>query len=210
MTMHTHINRYGHAYYIHNRAQGRDRKPRYVMSRQKAGALAEIPKEYEVRENVHGQVSIRRKRQSALLPEEKTLLGEAMKRSPASGYELDIDGSKATIFASSLDRRCLAECLDEEFAEGFESALAEKLPEKFTPDIRRLFRERRKATNGKRPKYYPLIRFVLADPKKRRFRVERVCFTGQASWIRIDLMPLSAALMKYMAHLGEDSFFELL
>jgi hypothetical protein len=180
------------------------------MSRQESGALAELPDGYEVRENVHGQVSIRRKREPVLLPQEESLLREAMNRGHANGYELEIDGPKATIFASSVDRSCLAECLDEEFAEGFESALAEKLPEKFTPDVRRLFRERRKATNGRKLKYYPLIRFVLADPEKRDFLVERVCFTGQASWIRIDMMPLPAALMKYMAHLGEDSFFELL
>lgn len=210
MTQHVYHNRFDELYYIHLQSQGGGRKPRYVMRKTRTGGLSALPEGYEIRENVHGQVYIRRRRKPVLLPQEDRLLRETMQRHHAAGYVLEIDGPTATIFASAVAQRYFNECLDDEFAEGFESALAEKLPGKFTPEMRAIFRERRQAKNGKRPKYCPLLRFVLADKKRRLFRTERVCFTGESGWLRLETLPLPAALMKYISHLGEDSFFDLL
>lgn len=73
-----------------------------------------------------------------------------------------------------------------------------------------MFRARRKRQGDKRPRFYPLLRFVLTDRRQRLFAVERVCFTGEASWIRLEVLPLSVAVMKYLPHLGRDSFFDLI
>ena len=125
-------------------------------------------------------------------------------------YLLDIDGKTATVYASAEDRKCFLESLDAEFAEGFAEALHKALAKRYSPELVDIFRARRKERNARRPRYYPLLRFVLVDARERRFSVERVCFSGQSDWIRLEVLPLSAAVMKYLPHLGRDSFFDLI
>jgi hypothetical protein len=48
------------------------------------------------------------------------------------------------------------------------------------------------------------------DTETRRFAVERVCFSGDSGWMRLEVTALTAAMMKYLPHLGKDSFFDLL
>ena len=209
MPSYIHRNRHGEAYTIHAHPGTSGRSPRYVMRKTEHGGLAKLPSGYEVRETIHGQVSIRRKRKPAWIKAEERLIREAVKRHHAAGYALQIDGSTGTIFASAQDRATFTAHIDDEFAEGFESALAEKLPGRFTAEMREMFRERRQAAKGKRRKYYPLIRFVLHDKKSRLFRIERVCLTGESGWLRLEILPLPAALMKYVSRLGTDDLFEL-
>jgi len=203
-------NRLGDAYYIHKLRHGDSFTTTYIMRKEGKGGLPRLPRGYEIRENVHGQVSIRFARKPVLLPQEIQLVRESILRRHAAGYELQADGPAITIFASSQDRRCMAECLDSTFAEGFESALAEKLPGKFTPEVRALFRKKRQARNVHRHKFYPLLRFVLVASRERVFRIERVCFTGKGAWLQLDTLALPMALMKYVSRLGDDSLFELL
>lgn len=210
MNPYVYLNKYGDRYTIHACTLAKGRKPRFVMRKRVENGLPKIPAGYEIRENVHGQVFIRLRRPTGLLSEEVVLLREAMRRYETRGYALDIERNAATIFASSLDSRRFAEIFDDVFAEGFESALAEKLPGDFTPELRRMFREHRRSENSKRPKYYPLLRFVNIDKKERMFSVERVCFTGASDWLTLEKMPLPAALMKYLSRLGDDSLFDLL
>ncbi len=125
-------------------------------------------------------------------------------------YELDIDGRMATVYASAQDRKCFAESLDADFADGFADALTKTLAKSYSSDLVAMFRARRREQNAKRPQFYALLRFVIADNRKRLFAVERVCFTGESSWVRLEVMPLSAAVMKYLPHLGRDSFFDLI
>jgi hypothetical protein len=89
-------------YTIHKRPGGNGRPPRYVMRKTEAGGLPTLPEGYEIRENVHGQVSIRRKREPVLHQAEERLLRDAVNRHHAAGYALQIDGSAATVFASAL------------------------------------------------------------------------------------------------------------
>jgi hypothetical protein len=114
------------------------------------------------------------------------------------------------VYASALDRKCFAESLDAEFANGFADALTKTLAGRYSPDLVALFRARRKDKGAKRPRFYPLLRLVIADKDERLFAVERVCFTGDSGWMRLEVLPLSAAMMKYLPHLGRDSFFDLI
>jgi len=202
-------NKRGQTYYLHvvSRADGRTG---YVMRTRKAGAAAGLPKGSEIRENVHGGVSVRRRRPRRFTPLEEKLLLTAMERVRPFAYELDIDGRAATVYASAEDRKCFLESLDAEFADGFADALTKALAKRYSPELVAMFRARRKEQNAKRPRFYPLLRFVIADKRERRFAVERVCFSGESSWIRLETLPLAAALMKYLPHLGRDSFFALI
>jgi len=205
----SYTNKRGQAYYLHtvSRADGRTG---YVMRTRNTGAAVGLPKGFEIRENVHGGVSVRRRRPRRFTPLEEKLLLTAMERVRPFAYELDIDGRAATVYASAEDRKCFLESLDAEFADGFADALTKALAKRYSPELVAMFRARRKEQNAKRPRFYPLLRFVIADKRERRFAVERVCFSGESSWIRLETLPLAAALMKYLPHLGRDSFFDLI
>lgn len=205
----SYTNKHGQTYYLHA-ARGAYGRATHVMRMHVEGAMAELPEELEIRENVHGQVSVRRKRKRQFTKLEEQLLHSAMERFRPFAYELDVDGGAATVYASAEDRKCFLESLDAEFANGFADALAKALAKRYSPELVEMFRVRRQGRIAKRPRYYPLLRFVIADDGERLFAVERVCFSGEASWVRLERLPLPAALMKYLPHLGRDSFFDLI
>jgi len=204
----SYTNKYGQTYYLHSLRSATGHISQ-VMRTSARGAAVSLPDDLEVRENVHGQVSVRRRRRRKITKLEEQLLRGAMERLRPFAYALDIDGKAATVYASAEDRKCFLESLDAEFADGFAEALAKALAKRYSPELVEMFRARRKEQNAKRPRYYPLLRFVVTDKRQRQFAVERVCFSGESSWIRLEVLPLPAAVMKYLPHLGRDSFFDL-
>jgi hypothetical protein len=62
--------------------------------------------------------------------------------------------------------------------------------------------------------YIPIFRFILVDQDQRLFTAERFCFKGGVD----DWMPLLSGgpdllqtlAKRYVKHLGEESFYELL
>ncbi|MBS3821605.1 MAG: hypothetical protein KGY81_07575 [Phycisphaerae bacterium] len=205
----SYTNKYGRTYYLHI-ARGSDGRMRHVMRLNGEAAASELPPGFEVRENVHGQVSVRRQRKRWFRPLERQLLRTAMQRFRPFAYALDIEGKTATVYASAEDRKCFLGSLDAEFAHGFADALTKALAKRYSPELVEMFRARQQEKKAKRPAYYPLLRFVLTDEQDRRFAVERVCFTGESAWVRLETLPLSAALSKYLPHLGRESFFDLI
>ena len=205
----SYTNRDGQMYYPHvvRRTDGREI---HVMSTHPVDALRSLPDGYEVRESIHGQVFVRRKRPRAISTTEERLLRAALAQSQPYAYELDVNGSSATVYASAQDRKCFTESLDAEFADGFADALTDALAKRYPPELVAMFRARRRRHNTTRRRFFPLLRFVISDRTKRLFAVERVCFTGDSDWIRLETLPLSAAVMKYLPHLGRDSFFDLM
>lgn len=209
MTTFSHTNRHGAVYYVHRVHRG-NRPAGYVMRRQLRGALESLPEGYEIRENVHGQVSVRRRRVRRFTVVEDRLLRSALRGYRPFAYELDIEGNAATIYTSAEDRKCFLESLDADFAEGFAEALASALKKRYSSVLIDLFRERGRKPATTRLRFYPLLRFVIAKNNPRRFAIERVCFTGDTDWVRLEVLPLNAALVKYLPHLGRDTFFDLL
>lgn len=205
----SYTNKFGKTYYLHL-VRLADGRTRHVMRTQAEGAVCKLPAGLEIRENVHGHVAVRRERAPQFTSLEEKLLRAALERYRPFAYELDIDGRAATVYASAEDRKCFLESLDADFADGFADALTKTLAKRYPPELVQMFRARRKQQNSKRPRYYPLLRFVITDKRERRFAIERVCFTGESSWIRLDVLPLTVALTKYLPHLGRDTFFDLI
>lgn len=205
----SYTNRLGQTYYLHA-TRATNRTTRYTMRRQAKGAVSRLPEGYEVRENIHARVSVRRIRKKHLLALEEKLLHTALERYRPFAYTLDIEGKAATVYASAEDRKCFLESLDADFADGFADALTKALAKRYSSELVEMFRARRKEADAKRPRYYPLLRFVVVDARARQFAVERVCFSGESSWIRLEVMGLAPALEKYLPHLGRDSFFDLI
>jgi hypothetical protein len=204
----SYTNKHGTVYYLHA-VRGSDGRMCHVMRKDAEGSMPALPAGLEVRENVHGQVAVRKVRRRQLTQLEEQLLRTAIGNLRPFAHLLDIDGRAATVYASAEDRKCFLESLDAEFANGFADALTKALAKRYSPELVDMFRARRKEQNAKRPRYYPILRFVLVDRRQRRFAVERVCFTGESSWIRLEVMALSAAVLKYLPHLGRDSLFDL-
>jgi hypothetical protein len=205
----SYTNRHGKTYHLHW-VRCADNRVACVMRQDGDGAATHLPEGYEVRENIHGHVFVRRQRVPQFGALEEQLLHQALERYRPFAYELDIDGRAATVYASAEDRKCFLESLDADFANGFADALTKALAKRYSPDLVEMFRAKRKQQNARRLKFYPLLRFVVADRRERRFSVERVCFTGESSWVRLEVLPLSLALEKYLPHLGTDTFFDLI
>jgi hypothetical protein len=136
-------NALGREYYVH-RVQCVDGRARYVMRVSAEGALAKLPPTHEVRENVHGRVTVRRERLPKITPLEQRLLRTALEGKRPLAYRLDVDGRAATVYASADDRKCFLESLDAEFAEGFADALSKMLSQRYPQELVQMFRDRQK------------------------------------------------------------------
>jgi hypothetical protein len=180
-----------------------------VMGTSQDGALEELPPGYEVRENVHGHISVRRKRQSRIRTQEEWMVRACVAKLKPFAHAVGTEDSSITIYASSLDRKCFTGSLDAEFAEGFASALNDALGKRFGGELVEMFRANRRDGKKGKTRFYPLLRFRLKDPRRRVFFVERVCFSGDRSWLVLGTMTLPVALMKYVPHLGRDTLFDL-
>lgn len=63
-----------------------------------------------------------------------------------------------------------------------------------------------------RSSYSAMMRFALQDPDERRFSAERWCFRGSYDnwWLLAAGAPLKLQLDRFIPHLDQESFFELL
>ncbi len=67
------------------------------------------------------------------------------------------------------------------------------------------------ASNERFAHYQPILRFTLIDAEQRLFAPERYCFRGSVDdWIPIgEPDTIEKLAVKYLKHLGKDSFYEL-
>ncbi len=183
----THVNRKRDTYYLHAGKTKRG-KPRYWFSTKVDGDLVEaIPEGYEVYENPDAQVFLRKIVPQLVTPAEIAAVKQGLERhAPGQNCLVDVRGNEIVIhhaerIALDLDRFGIART---------------ELP---------TFNQR----------YMKVMRFTLADEKARTFRVQRWCFRGSIDrWI--DLWEsrsegkLSDLVKRFCAHIGQESFFELI
>lgn len=203
-------NRFGKKYFI-RQIRGRNSK-RFVATISPSKALVRIPDGYEVREGINGHISVCRLRPRSISIQEEHLVRTTLLKIRSNAYQATIRDRAITIFASANDWKTYTETLDAEFSEGFAAAIEETLSRKYGRELANLFRVRRKERDGvKKPlRYYPLLQFELADPNSREFKVKRIYFTGDQDWLVLETLPLSTAILRYIPHLGRNSFFDLL
>jgi shikimate kinase len=187
----TYTNRKGHTYYLHVGVTKKG-NPRYYFSTKDTGdTCAEIPGGYEIHENPNAQVFLRKIQPKLIGDEEVQIVEQALKQHPRpSNYRLDVRGEIITVYESN--RRGLSV---NGFAPFSSAALMQEIYDK-------------------QAHFMPVLRFVLLNEDKRLFGAERYCFRGSIE----DWMPLLGAgraslkdlARKYVKHLGEESFFELM
>jgi hypothetical protein len=191
-----HVNRRGERYYV---LQGTTKtgNPKFYASRKPDGVRVErLPPDYEIYEHpAQGLVSVRKIRSSRVLPAER----EAMQRwtrelAGVRRFQVAVEGDSLVIYTAGIDPEQSVRVLSRLFGTFPEGAAA---AEDWIADH---------AT------YQPMLRFTLVDERKRRYVAERWCFLGSID----DWFPLSGGqtldklAKKYLPHLGQESFFELM
>lgn len=189
-------NRVGDTYHL-QATPGKSGKTKYSFARKPTGVAVErLPEGYEVREHPEtGQVVVRRIKPSAILPQEKTLLEKAI-REQTDGllFIVDLEERSLVVYTSEMDADARLGLL-RHFVP-MNSATAQGLKQEMLRNAR----------------YAKMMRFTLADPEARLFNVDRWCFRGSIDdWYFLEgHQPLSALAEKYVRHLGQDSFFDLM
>ena len=191
----TYTNRKGVTYYL-CRGSTRTGKPRYTFARQpRDTSVEELPEGFKISESVNGVVSLARDAPTQLLPAEVAAVEAAVCRHPrACKYRVDVRRDRVDIYEQTgADAEDLAPALG---LAGF--------------DLRGRMEELREHLE-RRAHYSPVLRFVLADPADRTFRVERMCYLGSIDdWITLlPTGPLGDLARRLVPTLGTDAFFEL-
>lgn len=189
-------NRKGDVYYLHA-GKRRTGKPNYYFSRDPRGQLVDsIPAGFEIYESPEaGLVHLRKVKPVAVLPFEREMVCEGIRRSAKLDYFIvEAQGNALTVYLS-VAADDLPIMLAE--ARGF-----------FSPEKLRSERDWRMRQSA----YVKVMRFVLVDEDKRLFRVERWCFRGGIdNWFFLrGPAPLEKLVGTYAKHLGQESFFDLM
>ncbi len=189
-------NRKGNVYYLHAGKTPKG-KPKFFFSKDAEGEIVEaLPEGYEVYESPEGGLVYLRKSTPPLItPFEREVVCDAIRRRAAVEHFLvDIQKNGLVVYLPSVDSRELRALLSEQFHASSSRAQAAR---EFIV---------------KRSPYTKLMRFELVDKKKRLFHVERWCFMGGVDdWMILDgPAPLAKLADKYVKHLGQESFFDLI
>jgi hypothetical protein len=190
-------NRRGKTYYLQE-GKTPTGKPKYYMGQKITGtALDTLPKGYEIHESPeHGQVVVRKSQPSAITADERETVVQAVRQSSGlKHFIVEIEGDSLVLWTPSMDVS-EADDMIRDLAGPVSIPRAQQL----------------QTLLFNRSHYMKMLRFVLVDPERRVFAVERWCFRGSIDdWIHIGGHgSLNDLISKYAKHLGKESFFELM
>jgi len=183
-------NRKDQTYYLHL-GSNTSGQASYYFAMESEGNLADtIPPGYEVLEKPNGQVFLRKIPPKIIADEERSLVEKALERfCDLKDCRVEVKKDAIIVHTPNQDIEALSQLLD--FG-----------PVARRPDLQRIL--------SRAVTYSPEMRFVLADKEKRTFVVERYCYSGSIDdWIDVDGPADLSKLVKYVKHLGKDSYFEL-
>lgn len=189
----TYVNRRGETYYLHI-GKTKTGKPKYTFSRSSEGVLAdELPAEYEIREQVTGQISVRLAKPQLITDEEVRELEHAVAQIvPANRFLVDRNEKLLTVYVLDLDDEC-----------------ADTLRQIGGPF---LTEERVEEYICQRGRYEHTFRFQLFDAKWRVFQTQRYCYRGSVdAWINLGGPGFLPDLAEtYLKHIGQMSYYDLM
>jgi len=184
------INRKGQIYYLHQEKTKTD-KPYYFFSMKTDGNLADsIPAGYEIFEHPNARIYLSKIVPKLVTNEEITMVENAVRN-----------------YAGLVDFKIVAK----------KKQIVVFLPEKDFDAYRQQFIGYITVSEAKLEKmyreslyYWPMMRFVLEEKKRRIFRVDRWCYKGCVDgWLELDSGELESLVERYCLHLSKDSFYEL-
>ena len=179
-------NRRGHNYYLKSGLTPKGNKKYYLFKQMTADDLETVPDGYEVFENVHGGVFIRKLRPSILLPSE---MGVLEKKVATYQKEVRYEEKGKSIILYHITNSGL-------FREESFAALA------FRSGVLDI---------DKFGDYMQMFCFELMDPTERLFAPYRWCTrSAKEYWLNIGSPnSLKKLIEKYLHHINQDSFYEL-
>ena len=189
------INRRKQTYYLYE-GKTKTGKPKYFFSRKKEGnSVDTIPDGYEIYENPNSQVFLRKIPVQVISLEEIETVKVGIKQYlKASDFIVDVKGKNIVVYLCDQN-------VD----------LSMKIMEAMTfPNTPDFLRDRDSFAFSL--SYSPMMQFVLEDVETREFTVERWCFRGFIDgWIALDSSTdLQKLVQTYGAHLGKESFYDLM
>ncbi len=189
----TYLKRQGETYYLHV-GQTKTGKPKYSFSRSSEGVLAdELPVEYEIREQVTGQVSVRLAKPKLITDEEVLELENAVAEVvPENRFYVDRNEKLLTVYVVDPS---------DDDAEAWRRIGGPLLNA-----------ERLEDTIRQSTRYEHTFRFRLFDEKWRGFQTQRYCYRGSVdAWINIgDPGFLPDLAETYLKHIGQESYYDLM
>jgi hypothetical protein len=185
------VNRKGDTYFLH-RGKTKTGKPKWFFSTKPAGELASsIPEGFEIYENYNAQVFLRKIVPRLVMDEEIATVEEGIRTLTKLTYFLtEVKEGSSSIYLANT--QILEDDISTQFGMRDRAAWQRKMQRFLT--------------------YAPMMRFNLVDPEGRRFDVDRWCFLGSIdNWFSLaGSGELSRLVIKYVPHLGQESFFELM
>ena len=188
-----HKNRKGDTYYLH---QGKTKtgKPKYFFSKKTEGVLVDaIPDGYEIHENPHGQVFLRKAQPRIISDEEMSVVQQCLKRCKhIRHWQVEVKKNSIVVYTA-----------EDTFGE---------YAEVFGPFPVRLDRRAVSRIMERSLQYLPMLRFTLENEneKERGFVVARWRFSGSEGWMFLECSDdLAALAAKYCPALETDKFYEL-
>lgn len=171
-------------------------KPRYYFAREpKDQVLDHLPDGYAISESVNGIVSLIKDRPSQLHAGEIAAVeAQLHKHSKNRNYRLNVKSDRMEIYELvGPDPQTLIAALRRE------SMLSPGMV------------ERLQAERDRYGQFTPVLRIILAEPERRIFRAERMCWLGSIDdWIDIEPHgPLEKVARALISKLGTDAFLDL-
>lgn len=189
----TYTNRKGITYTL-ARTTSKTGTARYVFTREPPGEpVATLPPGTRIGESVNGVVSLVKDTPSAIAPAEVAILERIVRRHPhPQHYRVGVHGDDLEVYErSGPEAEELAELLGET-----------------NPRPARL--QGLRDTLDRHARWTALLRFQLADPGQRTFRLERRCYLGgRDDWLLIGGSgPLADLAEEVIPLLGTEDLFE--
>jgi len=187
----TYTNRKGNAYFF--REVTGKRGTRIACSQKESvNDLTELPETHEIAETPNGQVSCRKKLVSEIFPEELALARKICAKRVKKGVRVAVELKKKAIIIHSADS-------------SGEKKLAEMMRQFNPVNLSHLdsFLEARLY-------FEAVLKLELTDKADRIFSIERMCWTGGCDWLFLEEGSLPKLLKKYVPHIEQESFFELI
>ncbi len=188
----TYTNRKGTPYYFSEKS-GKRGTQIVCAQKESAADLSKIPGTHEIVENPNGQVSCRKKLVSAILPEEISLAKEQCLKLVKKGIRVEVEIKKKTIIIHSADTSEINELA--------------KMILQLSPGNTEIH----EAIMENNLRFEPVLKLELFEKKGRTFSAYRMCWVGgDIDWMLLDDAPLPDLLKKYVPHIEQESFYELL
>jgi len=180
------------------RGQTKTGKPRYYFGRpgqDQGEPVTELPPGFTISESINGVVSLVKDRPSLIRPEEVAAIKAVVQQHPdARRYRVAVKHKQIEIY--------------EQVGPDYDALISElHIAGLSRPDLA----ERLQAVEERHARYMPVLRFILLEPKRRRFGVERMCYLGRIDgWLELGQTGSVAKLAhELIPTLGRELFYEL-